>query len=57
MAVSLAVSNDRPRDRAEEMWLKRQAIQIAGQLPEDQEKAVKVLEYARALLTDFIAKD
>lgn len=57
MGISLVIANETPTNRVDEMWLKRQAIQIASQLPEDQAKALAVLEYARMLVTDFITKD
>ena len=55
MGLSLVAQNPKPKPNpAEEMWLKRQAIQIAAQLPEDQAKALAVLEYARKLVIDFM---
>lgn len=39
------------------VWRKRQAIQIAAQLPEDQEAALAVLEYARGLVVGFLGKN
>ena len=57
MGLSLAITNNAPTNRSEEMWLRRQAIQIASQLPEDQAQALAVLAYARTLVTDFMAKD
>lgn len=41
----------------EELWLKRQAIQVVMQLPDDQGEALRVLEYARSLVTSFLAAD
>ena len=35
--------------------LRQQAIQIAAQLPEDMERAMKVLRYAEQIVTDFLA--
>ena len=58
MGLSLVARSLGPKPNlAEEMWLKRQAIQIASQLPEDQAKALAVLEYARKLVVDFMAPE
>lgn len=55
MGLTLVAQNPKPKNSlAEEMWLKRQAIQIAAQLPEDQAKALAVLDYARTLVVDFM---
>lgn len=35
-------------------WLRRLALQIAAQLPDDSEDAAAVIEYLRELQTDFI---
>lgn len=40
-----------------ELWLKRQAIQVAMQLPDDKAEALRVLDYARSLVTDFLSED
>lgn len=40
-----------------ELWLKRQAIQVAMQLPDDKAEALRVLDYARQLVTQFLADD
>lgn len=37
-----------------ENWLRRQAIQIAAQLPENPEDAIVVLDLAKALVEDFL---
>lgn len=39
-----------------ERWLKREAIQLVAQLPDDQTQALKVLEYARQLVVEFLAE-
>lgn len=36
-------------------WLKRQAIQITAQLPENTDDALAVLEHARALVEGFLS--
>jgi len=43
------------RSDEKERWLRRQAVQFAGSLPEDIDDALAVLEYARELITDFVA--
>lgn len=40
-----------------ELWLKRQAIQVAMQLPDDKAEALRVLDYARSLVTDFLSEE
>jgi hypothetical protein len=58
MGISLVIANETPSNRVvDEMWLKRQAIQIASQLPEDRAKAIAVLDYAKVLVTDFMTRD
>lgn len=37
-----------------ESWLRRQAIQLAAQLPENPEHAMRVLELAEMLVRDFL---
>jgi hypothetical protein len=39
-----------------ERWLKREAVQIVAQLPDDQAQALRVLEYARRLVVGFLAE-
>jgi hypothetical protein len=39
-----------------ERGLKREAIQIVAQLPDDQTQALKVLEYAGQLVTGFLSE-
>jgi hypothetical protein len=41
----------------QDVWLRRQALQIACQLPENEADALKVLEYARELVSGFMAAD
>jgi hypothetical protein len=47
-----AVSNAEQEARRveQERWLRRQAMQIVVQLPEEEAEALIVLDYARALL-------
>lgn len=40
-----------------ELWLKRQAIQVVMQLPDDKTEALRVLDFARLLVTDFLADE
>lgn len=42
---------------ADQAHLKRMAIQLAVQLPEDLTDARQVLEYVRMLIDDFLAAD
>ncbi len=44
-------------DRDHDSWLRRQAVQIAAQLPEDRGDALAVLAYARKLTETFLAED
>jgi hypothetical protein len=37
-------------------WLRREAIQIVAQLPDDESQALMVLEYARQLVIGFLAE-
>jgi len=57
MAAQLVPLNRAPKNKGMEMWLKRQAIQVAAQLPEDRDDALRVLDYARELVTEFLDKD
>jgi hypothetical protein len=38
-----------------EAWQRRHAVQIAAQLPDNPEDAIRVLEYARELVRDFLS--
>lgn len=40
-----------------EGWLRRQAVQIAAQLPENPEDAIEVLELAKGLVESFLKQD
>lgn len=40
---------------AREAWLKRQALQLGGQLPDDVDEARRVIEYMRELVDGFLA--
>lgn len=44
-----------PADPGHDAWLKRQAIQIAAQLPENRDDALAVLEYASQLVSEFLS--
>jgi len=41
---------------ATDRWLRREAIQIVAQLPDDESQALMVLEYARQLVVGFLAE-
>ena len=55
MSLVLAASNDRAgkTDTSHDYWLKRQAIQITAQLPENIEDSLRVLDYAKELIEGF----
>ncbi|MBB4042038.1 hypothetical protein GGR34_003723 [Microvirga flocculans] len=44
----------RDEDLDKDLWLRRQALQIAIQLPESELDAIKVLDYSRELATKFL---
>jgi hypothetical protein len=51
----LAERENRPaRDPTRELWLRRQAVQLAGQLPEKPEEALTVLVLMQRLVTEFL---
>jgi hypothetical protein len=37
-------------------WLRRQAVQIVAQLPEDRDQAISVLAYARVIVEKFLGE-
>lgn len=41
---------------AHDRWRRRQATILIGQLPEDHDDAVAILDYARGIVLDFIAE-
>jgi hypothetical protein len=43
-----------PRDPDDDHWLRRQAVQLAAQLPDDDAKALRVLCLMRRLVVDFL---
>lgn len=55
------MEDDRPRQRQlspeERASLRRQAVQLAGMLPEDTLSALYVLASARSLILDFLDRD
>jgi len=38
-------------------WLRRQAVQLAAQLPDGRDDALAILRYASELVTDFLEAD
>jgi hypothetical protein len=42
-----------PHDR----WLRRQAIQLASQLPDGRDDALAILRFAKELVTGFLERD
>lgn len=38
-------------------WLRRQAVHLVAQLPENEEEALQVLTHARELILQFIGQD
>lgn len=47
--------NEEREAMSHDRWLRRQAIQIAAQLPEDRSDAAGILLYARELIVGFLA--
>jgi hypothetical protein len=39
---------------ADDLWLRRQAVTIAAQLPENRDDACAILRYAEEIVTEFI---
>lgn len=54
--VSDMPSRGGSRGHKEEAWLRRHAVQLASQLPERHEDAVRVIEYLMALEVGFLAE-
>ena len=51
MTIPMVPLSERGARQAErERWLRRQAMQIVVQLPEDETDAVQVLDYAKTLV-------
>jgi hypothetical protein len=51
MSIPVVPPSERETSRAErERWLRRQAMQIVVQLPEDEAEAFQVLDYAKTLI-------
>jgi hypothetical protein len=44
-----------PRAAREEHWRRRQALQVAAQLPDDPEEALTVLRHTQTLVRSFLA--
>lgn len=38
----------------QELWRRRQAVQLAAQLPDDPQDALAILEYVRSLVENFL---
>jgi hypothetical protein len=43
-----------PRAAREEHWRRRQALQVAAQLPDEPEEALRVLRHAQTLVRAFL---
>lgn len=56
MEVVQMVSKRKPRRPGEEAALRRLAVQLAGQLPENTEEAIRVLDLAKTLVRSFLAE-
>ena len=54
-ASDVATLNNNNGGASEERYLRRQAIQIAAQLPENEANSIAILEYARELVWGFMA--
>lgn len=50
------VRNDAAK-REHSRWLRRQAVHLVAQLPENEEDALQVLAHARELVLQFIGQD
>lgn len=60
MASITVVEGDkppRPSNAADDLWLRRQAVQILAQLPESQADALRVLEHAGYFLKTYLGRD
>lgn len=57
MGVIPLVSNDKPEKAGLRYWLRRQAMNIVNQLPEDHDQAVQVLEYALQFHREMLDRD
>jgi hypothetical protein len=44
-----------PRATREDHWRRRQALQVAAQLPDEPEEALTVLRHAQTLVRSFLA--
>ena len=44
------------REAREDAWRRRQALQVAAQLPDNPREALTVLRHAEALVRSFLAK-
>jgi hypothetical protein len=44
-----------PRAKREDHWRRRQALQVAAQLPDEPEEALTVLRHAQTLVRSFLA--
>ena len=47
----------RREDLELDVWLRRQALQIAMQLPDDRSEALRVLSLTREIVTGFLSPD
>lgn len=43
--------------REHSRWLRRQAVHLVAQLPENEEDALRVLSHARELIIQFVGQD
>lgn len=43
-------------DRQHDLWLRRQAVQIASQLPESEADALAILKHAESLIREFLGE-
>ena len=52
---SVARPGKSPRAAREEHWRRRQALQVAAQLPDEPEEALTVMRHAQTLVRSFLA--
>lgn len=49
--------DEKPKEVGLKYWLKRQAMHLVNQLPEDHDQALQVLEYARKFHKELLTSE